>query len=158
MIKLEKLNKYYYKNKSNENHVLNDISIDLPETGLVSFLGPSGCGKTTLLNAIGGLDKLSSGKVYIDDECISKKRSGKIDTLRNAKIGYIFQNYNLLDDRTVYENVALALRMIGIKDEKIIDERVRYCLEAVGIYKFRKRRADALSGGQRQQSRQCKYP
>lgn len=150
MIKLEKLNKYYYKNKSNENHVLNDISIDLPETGLVSFLGPSGCGKTTLLNAIGGLDKLNSGKVYIDDECISKKRSGKIDTLRNAKIGYIFQNFNLLDDRTVYENVALALRMIGIKDEKIIDERVRYCLEAVGIYKFRKRRADALSGGQRQ--------
>ena len=150
MIRLEKLNKYYYKNKSNENHVINDISIELPEKGLVSFLGPSGCGKTTLLNAIGGLDKLSSGKVYIDDECITKKRSGKIDTLRNAKIGYIFQNFNLLDDRTVFENVALALRMIGIKDEKIIHERVNYCLESVGIYKFRKRRADALSGGQRQ--------
>lgn len=150
MIKLSNLNKYYYKNKSNENHVINDISIELPENGLVSILGPSGCGKTTLLNVIGGLDKINSGKIYIDDDCITDKSSGKIDTLRNAKIGYIFQNYNLLDDRTVFENVAIALRMTGIKDEELIKERVYYCLKAVGIYKFRKRRADALSGGQRQ--------
>lgn len=150
MIQLRNVNKYFNRKKANEIHVINETSLDFPENGIVALLGPSGCGKTTLLNAIGGLDKIHSGKIYVDDECITRRRSGKIDTIRNAKIGYIFQNYNLLDNRTVFDNVAISLRMIGMKNKEQIQERVNYCLKAVGIYPFRGRMADALSGGQRQ--------
>ncbi|MBR0374668.1 MAG: ABC transporter ATP-binding protein/permease [Mogibacterium sp.] len=150
MIRLQNVNKYFNHHKSNEIHVINNTSLELPETGIVTILGPSGCGKTTLLNAIGGLDKVNSGKIYIDDDRITGVLSGRKDTIRNAKIGYIFQNYNLLDNRTVFENVAVALRMVGVRDRKVIRERVNYCLEAVGIYQYRNKTADALSGGQRQ--------
>jgi putative ABC transport system permease protein len=150
MIRLDHVNKYFNRRKQNEIHVINDTTLELPESGIVTFLGPSGCGKTTLLNAIGGLDRINSGKIYIDDECITGRGAGRVDTIRNAKIGYIFQNFNLLDDRTVFENVALALRMTGIRDAETIRNRVNYCLEAVGIYQFRNKTADALSGGQRQ--------
>ncbi len=150
MIQLTKVNKYFNRRKANEIHVINDTSLELPESGIVALLGPSGCGKTTLLNAIGGLDKVNSGRIYVDNECITGKRANRIDTIRNAKIGYIFQNFNLLDNRTVFENVAIPLRMVGIRDKKQITERVHYCLKAVGIYAFRNKPADALSGGQRQ--------
>lgn len=150
MIRLKHVHKYFNRNKSNEIHVINDTSLELPENGIVALLGPSGGGKTTLLNAIGGLDRVDSGQIYIDDVCLTKLRRGKIDELRNAAIGYIFQNFNLLDQETVFENVALVLRMIGIKDKDVIKERVDYCLRAVGIYSFRHKTAEALSGGQRQ--------
>ena len=150
MIKLDKVNKYYYRGKPNQIHVIDNTSMEIPEKGILTLLGPSGCGKTTLLNAIGGLDRIDSGSITIDDECITKRSAGKKDDIRNAKIGYIFQNFNLLDDRTVFENVAIALRMVGIKDKQIIKERVNYCLRAVGIYQYRNKNANALSGGQRQ--------
>ena len=150
MIRLQKLNKFYNKNRSNEIHVIDNTTLELPDNGLVTFLGHSGCGKTTLLNTIGGLDKPNSGRVYIDGKELTHKTSGKIDTMRNAYIGYIFQNYNLIENMTVFDNVALALKMVGIKDKDQIKERVNYCLKSVGIYQFRNRRANALSGGQRQ--------
>ena len=150
MIQLEHVQKYFNRRKANEIHVINDTTLEFPESGIVALLGPSGCGKTTLLNTIGGLDKVHSGKIIIDGESITRRSSNKIDVIRNAKIGYIFQNYNLLDDRTVFDNVAISLRMVGIKDRSIIAQRVNYCLKAVGIYAFRNRTADALSGGQRQ--------
>ena len=150
MITLEKVNKYFNKGKSNEIHVIDNTTMTLPDRGIVCLLGPSGCGKTTLLNCIGGLDKVDSGKIRIDNQLITRFSSSKIDTIRNARIGYIFQNFNLLDDKTVFENVAIALRMIGIKNHKVIENRVRYCLEKVGIDQFRNRNASALSGGQRQ--------
>lgn len=150
MITLEKVNKYFNKGKSNEIHVINNTTMTLPDRGIVCLLGPSGCGKTTLLNCIGGLDKVNSGKIKIDNQLITRFSSSKIDTIRNARIGYIFQNFNLLDDKTVFENVAIALRMIGIKNQKVVNDRVRYCLEKVGIDQFRNRMAGALSGGQRQ--------
>lgn len=150
MITLKNVNKYFNRRKQNEIHVINNTSLELPETGIVTLLGPSGCGKTTLLNAIGGLDKINSGKIYIDDQEISGAWSNKKDKIRNAKIGYIFQNFNLIDNRTVFENVAIALKMVGVKDKDVIQKRVNYCLEAVGIYQYRFKKADALSGGQRQ--------
>lgn len=150
MIKLEKVNKYFNKGKANQIHVINNTSMVLPDRGIVCLLGPSGCGKTTLLNAIGGLDSVNSGKIYIDDQLITRFSSSKIDRIRNTRIGYIFQNFNLLDDRTVFDNVAIALRMIGIRNQKVITDRVNYCLEKVGIYQYRNKLASALSGGQRQ--------
>ena len=150
MIKIDNVNKYYNKGKANQIHVINNTTMTLPDRGIVCLLGPSGCGKTTLLNAIGGLDKVNSGKIYIDDKPITRFSSGKIDTIRNASIGYIFQNFNLLDDETVFENVAVALRMVGIKDRATVENRVRYCLDIVGIDQYRNKLAGSLSGGQRQ--------
>ena len=150
MIKIEKVNKYYNKGKANQIHVIDNTSMTLPDKGIVCLLGPSGCGKTTLLNAIGGLDKVDNGTITIDGQRITRFSSSKIDSIRNARIGYIFQNFNLLDDRTVFENVAIALRMIGIRDKTTVTARVRYCLEKVGIDQYRNKLASSLSGGQRQ--------
>ena len=150
MIKIDKVNKYYNKGKANQIHVINNTSMTLPDKGIVCLLGPSGCGKTTLLNAIGGLDKVDHGTITIDGQRITRFSSNKIDSIRNARIGYIFQNFNLLDDRTVFENVAIALRMIGIRDNTTVTARVRYCLEKVGIDQYRNKLAGSLSGGQRQ--------
>ena len=124
MIKLEKVNKYFNKGKANQIHVIDNTSMILPDRGIVCLLGPSGCGKTTLLNAIGGLDSVNSGKIYIDDQLITRFSSNKIDKIRNMSIGYIFQNFNLLDDRTVFDNVAIALKMVGIKDQKILTSQL----------------------------------
>ncbi len=150
MIKIDSVNKYYNKGKANQIHVINNTTMTLPDKGIVCLLGPSGCGKTTLLNAIGGLDRVNSGKIYIDDKPITRFSSSRIDTIRNASIGYIFQNFNLLDDETVFENVAIALRMVGVRDSASVESRVRYCLDMVGIDQYRNKQAGSLSGGQRQ--------
>jgi len=150
MIKIESLNKYYNRHKRNEIHVINNTTISLPDTGLVALLGPSGCGKTTLLNAIGGLDKVNKGSIYINNKKITSKLTYQKDKLRNLKIGYIFQDYKLIDNMTVYDNVAIALKMIGIKDKQEIKKRVEYILERVGIYRYRHRPCGMLSGGERQ--------
>ncbi|MDD3453070.1 MAG: ABC transporter ATP-binding protein/permease [Bacilli bacterium] len=150
MIKLENVEKYFNKNKKNEIHVINNTSLILDNNGLVALLGNSGSGKTTLLNVIGGLDKINKGKIYINNKKITRFRTSKIDEIRTMNIGYIFQNYNLLDNLTVYENVALVLKMIGIKDKLEIKKRVDYILNTVGIYKYKNRLASMLSGGERQ--------
>lgn len=150
MIKLEKVNKYFYHHKKNEIHVINNTTLDFDSHGLVSLLGPSGCGKTTLLNAIGGLDKVNNGNIYVDGKRITKKCTNKVDEIRNLNIGYIFQDYNLIDNMTVFDNVALVLKMIGLKDKEEIKARVNYVLETIGIYRYRNRLAGMLSGGERQ--------
>ena len=149
MIKLVKVNKYFNRFKKNENHVINNTSFELGNSGLVSLLGESGSGKTTLLNAIGGLDNINSGSIYIDGKKLSRFSYFK-DKIRTLKIGYIFQNYNLIDNMSVFDNIALSLRMIGIKDKEEIKKRVNYVLEKIDMYRYRKRPASALSGGQRQ--------
>lgn len=150
MIKIERLNKFYYRHKQNQIHVIRDSSLTLPDKGIVTLLGPSGSGKTTLLNVIGGLDKADSGQVIVDGQRITGRRSSKIDKIRSGKIGYIFQNFNLIEDYTAFENVEVAIRMAGIRNKEIIRERVNYCLKLAGIYPYRNKRADTLSGGQRQ--------
>ncbi|MGN0659354.1 MAG: ATP-binding cassette domain-containing protein [Emergencia sp.] len=150
MIKLTHVNKYYNRKKSNEIHVINDTSLELESRGLVTFLGSSGCGKTTLLNAIGGLDKVDSGDIFIDGDRMTRRSSGKKDELRNAYVGYIFQNYNLIEDASVFTNVALVLKMMGVKDKAEIEERVMYILKRVGMDRYRNRPARMLSGGERQ--------
>ena len=150
MIKLRGVNKYFNKGKRNEIHVINDTTLNLGTKGLVALLGPSGCGKTTMLNAIGGLDKVNGGDIFVDVVKISGRSTSKVDEIRNLNIGYIFQDYKLVDNMTVYENVAMVLRMIGIRDEEEIRKRIEYILQTLGIYRYRNRMADMLSGGERQ--------
>ncbi len=150
MIELKNVNKYFNKHKKNQIHVINDTSLTLESSGLVALLGQSGSGKTTLLNVIGGLDKVQKGKIYINGTKITRKTTGKIDKIRNLNIGYIFQDYKLLDDVTVFENVAIVLKMIGIRDKKEIKTRVDYVLNTLNIYRYRNKLAGNLSGGERQ--------
>ena len=150
MIILKNVNKYYNKHKKNQIHVINNISLNLEDSGLVALLGPSGCGKTTLLNAVGGLDKIGKGKIYIDNKKMSSKCTYKKDKIRNLNIGYIFQDYKLIDNLSVYDNVSLVLKMIGIKDKKEIKTRVEYALDKVGMLRYKKRPCGMLSGGERQ--------
>ena len=150
MIRLVNVNKYFNRFRKNQIHVINNTSLEFEDTGLVALLGESGCGKTTLLNAIGGLNKINSGKIYINGKKLPRKSGYFKDRLRTLNIGYIFQNYNLIDDMTVYDNIALSLRMIGIKNKKEIKKRVDYVLEKTRMYRYRNRLAGALSGGQRQ--------
>lgn len=150
MISIRNLNKYYNRHKSNENHVINNLSIDLPDKGLITFFGPSGCGKTTLLNVIGGLDTFDSGEIVFFNQSFRKYIPRKMDELRNIIIGYIFQNYNLVDNKNVYENVKMPLEILGVRDQEEIKRRVDYALNAVGLDKYRRRNVLALSGGQRQ--------
>ncbi len=150
MIKVNNLNKHFNKGKRNSIHVLNDVSIDFPETGLVVLLGRSGSGKTTLLNVLSGLDKTDQGTISYPEYHFDKYKAGVWDKIRAENIGYVFQNYYLLPNLSVFDNVAFVLKMIGINDEKIIKERVEYILTQVGMYRFRKKRATQLSGGQMQ--------
>ena len=146
MIKLDHLNKFFNKGKSNEIHVINDISLDFPDHGMVAIFGRSDCGKTTLLNVIGGLDNKNSGSVFIEGQ----KMSPNQDELRNRYIGYIFQNYCLNPNETCYENVAAALKLCGMKEEEEIRSRVMFALSLVGMQQYYKRTPNALSGGQQQ--------
>lgn len=146
MIKINSLNKFFNKGRSNEIHVINNISLELPEKGMVAIFGKSGCGKTTLLNVIGGLDNFHSGSVSIKGEKVSENT----DVLRNKYIGYIFQNYNLQKEETCAKNVANALLLCGMTDKKEIDKRVEAALSSVDMEKYAKRTPDTLSGGQQQ--------
>lgn len=150
MIKLFNVNKYFNRYKTNEIHVIDNTSLEFPDHGLIALLGNSGSGKTTLLNAIGGLDKINSGHIYVNGIKLPKSSNYKKDKIRTLNIGYIFQNFNLLDNVSVYENVALSLKMIGIKNKAEIERRVNYVLEKVGMYRFRNKPCGNLSGGQRQ--------
>lgn len=146
MIRLEHLQKYFNKGKQNEIHVIHDISLELPERGMVAVFGKSGCGKTTLLNVIGGLDRFSGGTLSVDGQSIRTDT----DALRNREMGYIFQNYNLNVSESCYDNVADALRLCGMKDGWQMRERVEAALTNVGMENFSARTPDTLSGGQQQ--------
>ena len=150
MIKLEKVNKYFNRRRKNQIHIINNTSLELGDKGLVAILGQSGSGKTTLLNAIGGLDKVNKGKIYINGKKITKRLAGTVDKIRNLNIGYIFQDYKLIENMSVFDNVAISLRMIGLKNKKEIEKRVNYVLEAVNMYRYRNRPAGMLSGGEKQ--------
>ncbi len=149
MIKITNLNKYYNKNKSNEIHVIDNTSLELPNTGLITFLGHSGSGKTTLLNVVGGLDK-ATGQIDYDGVSFNKYSVSKIDKFRSRNIGYVFQNYNLLLNETVYDNLRIALDLIGVSNLEEQKKRIEYTLKSVGMFKFRKKLASNLSGGQQQ--------
>lgn len=150
MIEISNLHKYFNRFKKNKLHVINDVSLKLPNKGLVALLGPSGSGKTTMLNLIGGLDKQTKGKISINNKNLSKNFSLKRDNLRTLNIGYIFQDYKLIDEDSVFDNVALSLKLVGVKNKKEIKRRVEYILDLLGMLRYRYRPAGMLSGGERQ--------
>ncbi len=133
MIEIKNLHKYFNKHKKNELHVINNISVKLPKKGLIALLGPSGSGKTTMLNLIGGLDKQNKGQVIINDNKITKRNFLKRDKIRTLNIGYIFQDYKLIDNDSVFDNVSLSLKLLGVKNKKEIKRRVEFILDKVGM-------------------------
>lgn len=147
MIKINSLNKTFNKNKKNSVNALKNISLTLPENGIVAIFGKSGSGKSTLLNMIGGLDTFDSGNIELEGVNYTKIIE---DKCRINNIGYIFQNYLLDDNVNVYENVARGLRTIGVTDEEVIFSRVMTALKNVDMVKFFKRKISTLSGGQQQ--------
>lgn len=145
-IRVENIVKTFNRRSRNANKVLKGVSFELPDKGLVCIFGKSGSGKTTLLNIIGGLEKADSGKVYIDGECTR----GKTDKIRNAKIGFIFQNYYLEKGYTIAEILRNQMIIAGFKDEKEIERRTEEALKLVDMERFKNKLGDALSGGQQQ--------
>jgi len=148
MIKVNHINKSFGKN--NRIKVIKDLSLDFPEKGLVVLLGHSGSGKTTFLNILGGLETADEGNIEMFEKNIKLSSEKAWGNVRSKDIGYIFQNYHLIPKLTVYENVAMSLRILGYQDEKEIEKRVFYTLEAVGMLNFRGRLSTQLSGGQQQ--------
>ncbi len=146
MIEVSHLDKYYAKGSQREVHAVRDTTLQLPDKGMVALFGASGCGKTTLLNIIGGLDRADRGTVVLDGERV---RPNATET-RNRGIGYIFQNYHLICDETVFENVALSLRLCGVTDAAEIETRTMAALDAVDMAMYRRRLPGTLSGGQQQ--------
>ncbi len=150
MLSLKHINKYYYKDTPREIHVINDVSLEFPDSGFISILGPSGSGKSTLLNVIGGLDSFHDGSITYFDKTFIGYHSKEVDKIRRDRIGYIFQNYLLDEEETVYDNLKNALDISSITKEKEQFLRIDYALKSVGLEKYKKKLAKNLSGGQMQ--------
>ncbi|MBR4305204.1 MAG: ABC transporter ATP-binding protein, partial [Clostridia bacterium] len=146
MIKLTSICKIYRSNKREKCLALNNINLTLPDSGLVFVLGKSGSGKSTLLNLIGGLDNFTSGTIEVDGNVISRFNERKFCNYRNTHIGFIFQDYHLIDELTVYENIALSLNLRRMKDRG----DVALALQKVGLAGYEDRFPTELSGGERQ--------
>ncbi len=125
------------------------IDIKFPHTGFVSVLGPSGCGKTTLLNIVGGLDKPTSGELIVEGKSTKDFKSADWDAYRNARVGFVFQSYNLIGHLSVLDNVETALVLSGEKAEKR-KEKALNALRQVGLEDVVKKQPNQLSGGQMQ--------
>ena len=146
MIKLINLTKEYNV-KSGKVLALDNINCVFPRQGLVFLLGKSGCGKSTLLNLLGGLDSVTSGDILVNDKSLSNYKAKELDDYRNTKIGFIFQDFNLIEEYNVYENIAIVLNLRGDVD---IKEKVAHSLRMVDLEGYEKRRINELSGGQKQ--------
>ena len=146
MLKLVNIKKDY-KVADTKVQALKGISVTFRNSEFVSILGPSGCGKTTLLNIIGGLDKYTSGKLYIDEIATNKFNDSDWDTYRNHRIGFVFQSYNLIPHQTILENVELALTIGGVSKEERV-RRSKEALDKVGLSGQYNKKPNQLSGGQ----------
>lgn len=148
MITLKNINKYYNAG-SEKYHALRNINITFPDKGMFFIVGKSGSGKSTLLNVIGGIDGYDSGELIIDD--INTKNFSKSDynTYRNSYIGFIFQEFNVVKNLNVYDNIALSLRLQN-KNIKENHELILETIKKVGLDGKEKRKMNQLSGGERQ--------
>ena len=139
----------YYGNKSSLTKAIDDISFDVQEKEFVAIMGASGSGKTTLLNCISTIDKVTSGHIFIDNKDITKLKGNALNKFRRESLGFIFQDFNLLDTLTAYENIALALSIQNI-NYKEIDERVNKVAQELDIVDVLNKYPYQMSGGQKQ--------
>lgn len=147
MIKFEHLKKSYWKG-GKEIKAIDDISLCFRDHEFVSILGPSGCGKTTLLNVIGALDIADSGVIYINGRNTANFGPLDWDAYRNNEIGFVFQNYYLIPQLTIYDNIGITLKLSSEKDKDVIHERILKALEEVGLQGLENSYPKQLSGGQ----------
>ncbi len=145
-MRIHNLTKTYKTDKTNEVKALQNVSLDLPEKGMVFLLGKSGSGKTTLLNILGGLDKATSGDIFYKNNNLTSFSQSELNCYRNNVCGFVFQDYNVIPELNVEENILLALSLQG-KDDR---SAVCNVLKQVGLEGFEKRKVTQLSGGQKQ--------
>lgn len=138
-----------YKTGSIELEVLKKLNLSVKEGEFVAFMGPSGSGKSTLMNILGCLDSLTSGTYILDNQDVSSIKGDELAKVRNEKIGFVFQTFNLLPKMTAAENVALPALYAGIKREERM-KRAKKALESVGLGDRIHHRPSEMSGGQRQ--------
>ena len=146
-MKIRGISKTYNIKNTRAVIALNDVSFDLPEVGMIFILGKSGSGKSTLLNVLSGLDKVDKGHIEICEKDITKLSESELCNYRNSCCGFVFQEYNLIPELSVGENIMLALQLQG---EKAVESKVREILERVGLSEYEKRKVTELSGGQKQ--------
>jgi len=147
MIQVKNLSKTYYPKKGAPVTALRNVSVSFAESGMVFILGKSGSGKSTFLNLLGGLDKMDFGEIVIKGKSSNDFTQSDFDSYRNTFIGFIFQEYNILNEFSVGKNISLALELQGKRhDEKAVSE----IMDAVDLGGYQKRRPNELSGGQKQ--------
>ena len=140
----------YYGNKGNVTKAINNISFNVEEGEFVGIMGPSGSGKTTLLNCISTVDNVTTGNIKINGKEITKLKSKSIEKIRREELGFIFQDFNLLDTLTAFENIALALTIQEGKKVKNIRERVLEVARKLDIEEVLGKFPYEMSGGQKQ--------
>ncbi len=148
MLKLHNLTRVY-QTQDVETSALNNVNIEIAQGEFVAIMGPSGCGKSTLLNTLGMLDSPSSGDYIFDGENVAGYTEKQLSVIRKKNIGFIFQNFNLIDELTVAENIELALiyHKIPVAERK---KKVDQVMDKVGIAHRAKHLPSQLSGGQQQ--------
>ena len=129
ILKIERIEKYY-GNKSNMTKAIDNISFEVDKGEFVAIMGASGSGKTTLLNCISTIDRVSSGHIYVSGKDITGLKGNQLNEFRRNELGFIFQDFNLLDTLTAYENIALVLSIQNVS-AKEIDKRVRAAAKRV---------------------------
>lgn len=139
----------YYKNKGSLTKAVNHISFDVESGEYIGIMGASGSGKTTLLNCISTIDTITAGNIYIDGVDITHMNEDELADFRREKLGFIFQDFNLLDTLNAHDNIALALAISGVSPEEI-DKRVHQMAVKLGIQEILNKYPYELSGGQKQ--------
>jgi putative ABC transport system permease protein len=151
MLEIRNLVKDYPLDGKNSVRALQGISLTFPDVQFASILGPSGCGKTTLLNLIGGLDSITSGDILFNYRSLKAMDSKAMDSYRNNRIGFIFQDYFMISTFSILENVMLALTVQGVKDKEAKEKALK-ALQEVGLGGMEKKKPRQLSGGQQQRA------
>ena len=146
MIRITNLSKIYKSKRRKKSCALNNISLTLPDTGLVFVLGKSGSGKSTFLNLVSGLDSITSGEIEVDGNNLASFNEQDFCNYRNTHIGFIFQDYHLIDELTVYDNICLSLNLRRIEDRGLVSN----ALKKVDLGGYEDRYPGELSGGERQ--------
>ena len=148
ILKIDNIEKYY-GNKSSLTKAIDNISFEVGKGEFVSIMGASGSGKTTLLNCISTIDKVTTGKIYVGDNEITQLKGNKLNKFRREELGFIFQDFNLLDTLTAFENIALALSIQNVPAREI-ELRVRQTARELGIEDVLNKYPYQMSGGQKQ--------